>query len=666
MLPPANPTMIGSYVLGPLIFHGTQGEVHEAKDSRTDRKVALKLLHGGRWSEAEIKTCAKLDHPNIVPIHEIGQHNGWHYIAMKLMTGSLAGDGTRPPYFQDTDAAAALMAKIAGAVHYLHQQGILHRDLKPANILLDDVGEPYVADLGVAKNLDESDHGTIAGTRRYMSPEQLDGHTTVRSDIFSLGVILYELITGQLPFQAGDVPALIREIKEFAPKDPRKLNPSLKSDLARICLRCLEKAPEERYGSAEALKQALLRHMNGELPEGASRFQRTWRWCLRHSATAGFIAAAITFLLIMIPTTVGLAREHESTKRAQMMQANTSSASMVAGAVLSQFVQLSEAVRFSANDSRLAAAVQSGDAAQQQALCESFYSRYGASNYGLKLTGDSPFDTWYILDHRGRLTAQAGKTNAANIIGRDYSWRDYYKGAWELAKRGLHSTYVSSVIKSELDGNHKFAISMPIYGSGGAPIGVLVGAVATSAKLGSLAFDDRENVRALAGPRDIERNQTAPPSPYMVLLHPDYAYGEADPLTNEQVQALEMASRGALRLERPLQLPDPSLVTSSDDDRDPAAERHSRYAGRWLAGFAPVGNTGFVVIVQTPYDVLRFEAQFGGQLALWVCLSAIPGVILMLIAAWHQRRRRHSQSGIAFGSSNVRAGRAQISSAPRS
>lgn len=640
MLPPANPAMIGSYLLGRLIFHGTQGEVYEATDLRTGRKVALKLLHGGRWSDTEIKACARLDHPNIVPIYEIGTHEGWHYIAMKLMKGSLAGGGTRPPYFQDQDAAAALMAKIAGAVHYLHQRGILHRDLKPANILPDEVGEPYVTDLGVAKDLDESDHGTIAGTRRYMSPEQLDGHATVRSDIFSLGVILYELITGVLPFQAGDAPALIREIKGVAPKDPRKLNPSLSHDLVGICLRCLEKAPDDRYGSAEALKQVLLQYLNGELPEGASRLQRAWRWCLRHSATAGFIAAGVTFFLIMIPTTVGLAREHESTKRAQMMQTNMSSASMVAGAVLSQLMELSETVKVSANDPRLAAAVESGDAAQQQTLCESFYG-YGASNYGLKVTGDFPFDTWYILDHRGRLTAQAGKVDAAHIIGRDYSWRDYFKGAWELAKGGFHSTYVSRVIKAELDGNHKFAISMPIYDRRGAPIGVLVGAVATSAKLGSLAFDDSENIRALAGPRDIERGDpSAPRPPYMVLLHPEYAYGEADPLTNAQVQGLEAASRGMLRLERPLQLPDPSLVTSSDDYRDPAAERHSQYAGRWLAGFAPVGNTGLVVVVQTPYDVLRFEAKFGSQLVIWVCLSAIPGVLLMLFAAWHQRRKK--------------------------
>lgn len=641
MLPPAKPTMIGSYLLGRLIFHGTQGDIYEATDTRTDCRVALKVLHGGRWSETEIKACARLDHPNIVPIYEIGRHDGWYYIAMKLMQGSLVGEGPRPPYFQDPDAAAALLAKIAGAVHYLHQQGLLHRDLKPANILLDEVGEPFLTDLGVAKSLDESDHGTIAGTRRYMSPEQLDGHTTVRSDIFSLGVIFYELITDQLPFQAGDVPALTREIKEVAPKDPRKLNPNLHSDLARICLRCLEKAPEERYGSAEALNQALLRYLHGELPEGASRLQRTWRWCLRHSATAGLIAAAITFLVIMIPTTVGLAREHESTKRAQMMQTNTSSASMVAGAVLSQLVQLSEAVEFAANDPALAAAVESGDAARQQVLCESFYRGYGASNYSLKLAGDHPFDTWYILNQSGRLTAQAGKVDAAHIIGRDYSWRDYFKGPQKLAKSGLHSTYVSRVIKSELDGNHKFAISIPIYDSAGALIGVLVGAVATSAKLGSLAFDDRENIRALAGPRDIDHpKQREPPSPYMILLHPDYAYGEADPLTNAHVQALETASRGALRLERPLQLPDPSLVTSSDDYRDPAAERHPWYAGRWIAGFAPVGNTGFVVIVQTPYDVLRFEAQFGGQLVIWVCISAVPGVLLMLFAAWHQRRRR--------------------------
>jgi serine/threonine-protein kinase len=631
--------MIASYRLGPVLGRGTQGEVYEALDTRTGLVVALKLLHGGRWSAVEMKVCARLEHPHIVRILEIGEHDGLQYIAMERMIGSLAEDAHRQRYLDSPDAAAGLVAKIAEAVHYHHQEGILHRDLKPANILFDSIGEPKLADFGVAKLVDESDHGTIAGTRPYMAAEQLDGHTTVRSDIYGLGVILYELLTGQRPFRAADTAELVREIREVPARDPCKLRPELDVDLTRICLRCLEKAPEDRYGSAEALESALVRHLNGELPEGASRRLRLWRWCLRNSATAGLIAATLTFLLILVPTVLSLAHEHASIRRAQAMQVNTSSAAMVAGTVLSQIRALSDAVALSARDDELVAAVQEGDTAVQQRLCEAFYRHYEDPAQRLKLTDNSPFNTWFVLDATGRLTAQYGKETEVPIIGRDFAWRDYFQGAWELGEAGLDATYVSSVFQSELDGYHKFAISTPIYGDDGEPIGVLVGAVPTAANLGSLVRHDLQNITALVGPRDHER-EDQPDGSHWILVHPDYVEGEADPLTNPQVELLERASRGALRVEQSLGLPAPSLVQSSDDYRDPTATRHPKYAGRWLAGFAPVGNTGLVVVVQTEYDLPpRFETQFGRQLALWAVLSAAPGALLMLFAAWHRRRR---------------------------
>jgi serine/threonine-protein kinase len=452
-------------------------------------------------------------------------------------------------------------------------------------------------------------------------------------------VILYELLTGRRPFAAEDTAELIREIRESAPKDPRKLRPELHVDLALICLRCLEKSPADRYGSAEALADALRRHANGELPDGASRAQRVWRWYLRHAATTGLISAVVTFLLIMIPTAFSLIHAHGSLKRAQITQANMNSAAMVAGAVLWQLGELEDAVELAAREPLLARAMASGDAAWQQSLCETFFDRSEDPENGLKLTENPPFDSWFLLDAGGGLTAQSGMADDVHIIGMNFEWRDYFAGAWALGLRGRDGAYVSRVIRSENDGFHKFAISTPIYDSERQLVGVLVAAVATSAKLGSLVLDNPQGTTALVAPRDRERGGW-PEVSHMILLHPRYGYGEADPLSSAQVEMLDRASQGRLRIEQPLRLPSSSLVTSSDDYRDPAAERHPEFAGRWIAGFAPVGNTGIVVIVQTPHDVLGLEAQFGGQMVMWTCVSAVPSGLLMLFAAWHQRRRR--------------------------
>ena len=636
------PTTIGCHRLIRQIGCGAQGAVYEAYDTRMDRIVALKLLHGGPRSVAEIKACARLDHPNVVPIYEAGEHDGFPYFTMKLLKGSLAEDDHRRRYMLDQVAAARLVETLARAVHYLHQRGILHRDLKPANILLDEAGVPYVADFGVATHIDDEDRRTITGTRRYMSPEQLDGPASVYSDIYSLGVVLYEILTGQRPFTATNVVALTREIKERVPTDPRRLRSGLHGDLAQICLRCLEKKPEDRYASAQSLANALLRHLQGELPEGASRYRRAWRWCVHHVAMAGLIAAAVTFFVIMVPTTISLAREHETTKRGQLTQANMNSAAMVAGTVLSQLRELSDIVEYSARDPLLATALRRGDAKLQRTFCEAFYRDHDIW-HGQDPVNNSPFDTWFILDVDGRLTAQGGKAEV-HILGNDYAWRDYFKGAWELAEIGARSTYVSRVFRSENDNYYKFALSTPIYDGRGEPIGVLVAAVAAAAHLGSLVVEDPDSTTALVAPRDRERGHV-PEASHLILLHPDYKYGEADPLTSAEVEWLDRASRGAARIEEPLQLPPPSRMISSDDYRDPAAAQYPAYGGRLFAGFAPVGNTGFVVIVQTPYDVLlEDEMKFGGHLIRWACISAVPGALLMLFANWHPRRRKKART----------------------
>lgn len=581
-----------------------------------------------------------LDHPNIVKLYEAGEHEGSPYFTMKLYAANLAEEGQMKRHSADLDAVVALVETIARAVHYLNHWGILHRDLKPANILLDEYGAPHVADFGVAKHVDDSDHGTIAGTRRYMAPEQLDGHNTVQCDVYSLGVILYELIAGRRPFESDNTADLIREIRTSPPGDPRKHRPELHPDLWHICRRCLEKAPEDRYDSAGALADALRRHANGELPDGASRFQRALRWCARHAAAAGLMTAIATFLLIMIPTAFSLIHAYGSTKRAQVLQANMNSAATVAGIVRFQLDALGEAVAFAAEEPDLARAIQSRDAARQQRFCELFFTRTKNPENGLKLTKNSPFDSWFILDASGTLIAQAGMANEVTTIGVNYEWRDYFRGAWALAgnPRG-NRFHVSRAFKSENDSHHKFALSTPIFDEQRRPIGVLVAAVATSGNFGALVLDESQGTTAIAAPRDRERGEQAVDS-QLLLLHKGYTYGEADPVASPQVEMLVRASQDESSHPRP------SLVMSSDDYRDPAGAHHQEYAVRWLAGFAAVRGTGIVIIVQTHYDVLGIEAQFGGQLAMWTVVSIVPGVLLVLFATWHRRRRRHAAEPI--------------------
>lgn len=306
------PRFLGDYEVLDEIARGGMGVVYRARQVKLNRLVALKLVRDSslagpgdlRRFRTEAEAVAQLDHPNIVPIYEVGQVDGQPYFSMKLIEGgNLSRHVGRLK--NDPRAAAALMAKVARAVHYAHQRAILHRDIKPSNILLDERDEPYVTDLGLAKRLDgggntfaETMTGSVMGTPAYMPPEQAEGRTrnlTTAADVYSLGATLYETLTGRPPFESASPPEILRQVVEREPDRPRSINPALDRDLETICLKCLEKDPSRRYDSAEALAEDLTRWMEGR-PITARRvtaFERMMKWMRRKPGLAALYAALL-------------------------------------------------------------------------------------------------------------------------------------------------------------------------------------------------------------------------------------------------------------------------------------------------------------------------------------------------------------------------------------
>lgn len=320
-LSPAPPDPLGSvpyfgdYELLQKIAQGGMGVVYKARQVTLNRLVAVKLILAGHLAtDSEIKrfyleaeAIANLDHPNIVPIYEVGNHNGQHYFSMKLVEGEnlaqrLAQCKSPIPHRQ----SASWMVQISRAVHYAHQRGILHRDLKPGNVLLDSQDIPHVADFGLAKHIvgpqATSELHTIAGTPNYMAPEQATGigPLTTSADIYSLGVILYQLLTNRSPFSAATPQEVIQKTRQQTPSPPRQIDPSIDRDLECICLRCLEKEPANRYGSAEALAHELERWLNHEpiLARPINPLERIAKWSRRRPDLA-IMSLALTAAAVL-------------------------------------------------------------------------------------------------------------------------------------------------------------------------------------------------------------------------------------------------------------------------------------------------------------------------------------------------------------------------------
>jgi tetratricopeptide (TPR) repeat protein len=355
------PHVPGYEVLGEL-GRGGMGVVYKARHLRLDRVVALKMILAGAYAgaqecdrfRAEAQSAARLQHPHIVQIHEVGEHDGRPYLTLEFVDGgSLAQRLTGTPF--SAAQAAPLVHCLARAVQHAHERGVVHRDLKPANILLTAEGVPKITDFGLALRLDgdaaNTRTGTILGTPCYMAPEQAAGRAGAAgrpADVYGLGAILYELLTGRPPFLAATALETLERVREQEPVPPRHLQPGVPRDLETVCLKCLQKDPARRYASATDLAQDLERFLSGQpiRARPTPAWERVLKWARRRPAVAGLLAVCgLAAILLMATLAVSNVRIRNEKERAELnYQAAEASRRDANEAVDRSFTKISEDV----------------------------------------------------------------------------------------------------------------------------------------------------------------------------------------------------------------------------------------------------------------------------------------------------------------------------------
>ena len=634
-------TLFGNYVLYEELGRGGFGIVFRAKRVGSDEDLALKQIRGGAHATSEERlefltgahTAARLEHPGIVRVHDVGEVDGCPFFTMDLVAGgnlAAALDVERPCHAQ----SAKWVQSIALAVHHAHSCELLHRDLKPANILLDERREPMVADFGSARRLGEQGQCVESGEgvlSYYMAPEQATGDArslTRRADIYSLGVILYELLTGRVPYEELPFVDWVSELVSHDPvRSPRELEPTLSRDLELVCLKCLEKEPTRRYDSAAQLAEDLQLVRDGLRPgvRPEHPLSLALRWIRRRPLRSAMVAGVALVALVTTLGVFSLIQAEEEQQRAAL-ESNAFIAGSEAGALLSQLREFADRAERCAQKPEVRNLLSKGAVAEKSPELEGcvrgFLDIYLAASDGRLLT------EWPL------------RSNA--VLGKNYAFRDYFLGAQALAEQGLHGAYLGPAYRAESNGQLQFALAAPVFALNGEWLGSVVAAQAADSAIGQVPLQDpteTERVVALLGPRDRDRSSSlARSEDFDFLVHPQLGRGREvaiqDPVRVLLRRRFEspptVGEQFSIRWVPPLLL---------EDYRDPLFDAQRS----WLAAFAPVGHTGYVVVVQTSKAAVR-----RGTRALALKLAQRGGIVFIvgaLLLSWgvvRSARRRRS------------------------
>jgi len=624
--PPSFPeARFGDYELVQEIAQGGMGVVYRARQSSLERPVALKMLTGGALpSEAEIrrihgeaKIAASLKHPNIVPIYEVGVHEEIAYFTMPWMEGGSLAEHM-PRFHGRFREAAQLLETISRGVHHGHQRGILHRDLKPANVLLDAAGIPYVADFGLARELDaEAQTASVEGTLSYMPLEQAqpgDAPLTVAVDVYSLGVILYELLTGRLPFEAESFDALIARLREGMPRAPRAIAPRIPRSLDAVCLKCLEKEPARRYGSAAELADDLRRFLENRpvLARSAGPLDRSWMWCLRHPLGAGLLATLTWALSVAGVGAVRTMHKQEEMLAEHVVQRNVFDAPVMAEWMYYRLQELGVRVKNMAADGALVAALQEGLQERKEKALEKFCRE----NYDAQKGDGAPFARVFVEDAAGVTQGRwpEPEPHDVDFLHMSLAFRDYDLGAKRMFPESGY--YLSRAFQSVSHQRLMFAISAPVYSAGPERklLGVVAAGVVSNSTLSSFPHEPDASNHAITLVSLVDK---PPPDQYGVIVHVKMAHEMKaiylDDKLGEQI-------RGA-----PSKSPQPGS-RELKNYLDPVTGEPE------LAAFAPVRDTPYVVIVQTQRrEALAASKLMAESISWWIMPSALVPVLVWLV-----------------------------------